>query len=212
MASCVIRTGRVTLERSRHTFGSVRPGALVLDVGAGNSPLVAQLRAAGFSAVALDPDYARRPTGDSAGVAGAVPCLPFRAFSFDEVHCSYVLMHLSDRSAAVGELLRVARWGGRVCITPIWPKRVTSCMWAKCPEARLIPGSRYPRRRASLELSSTGQSHSAELVELVARVSGPPELIRRFGSMAMSVVVKKVGTPEIDVGRFWLRRASTRDA
>jgi ubiquinone/menaquinone biosynthesis C-methylase UbiE len=208
MASDVIRTGRVTRQRSEGIFGAIQAGARILDVGAGNSPFVGELIAGGHGAVAVDSDYALRLPRHSDSVAGDAAALPFLASSFDEVHSSYALMHLEDRAEAVSEILRVIRPEGRVCITPVWPSRAPHGLWAQCPEARLIRGSLYPRRRASLELHPTS-SHRA-LTELVTRISGPSEPVQWLGRVAMSAIVTSIGTSEFEVSRFRLRRVPER--
>jgi SAM-dependent methyltransferase len=208
MASDVIRTGRVTRERCEQAFGPIKRGALVLDVGGGNSPLVGELRDAGHGAIAVDLDYGSRPPRYANSVVGDASFLPFRSSSFDDVYVSYVLMHLTERAQVVEELLFATRPGGRLCITPVWPRRVARNTWEWFPEARLIPGSRYPRRRASLEVRPAAKSPRTDLVEWIAQVSGPPEPIRRLGHRAMSVIVKVFGTPEVEIRRFRLRRVA----
>lgn len=49
-------------------------------------------------------------------VPGRAEALPMNDATFDEVLCQFGLMFFADRGSAVGEMARVARPGGRVCV------------------------------------------------------------------------------------------------
>jgi len=98
-----------------------RRGTRVLDVGAGTGAVArAALDAVGpdGQVAAVDPslrmlDGARR-RGIVDLVAGALPDLPFADESFGVVLSAFVLTHLDDASAAIREMRRVLRRGGRI--------------------------------------------------------------------------------------------------
>lgn len=98
------------------------PGALVLDAGCGTGATGAWL-AARQRVVGLDAE--RRAVELYAGRHAGVPLLqgdlsrlPLRAGAFDAVLCVTVLCHraIPDPAAAVGELVRVLRPGGVICL------------------------------------------------------------------------------------------------
>jgi ubiquinone/menaquinone biosynthesis C-methylase UbiE len=51
---------------------------------------------------------------------GALPALPFPSGCFDASVANFVINHVGDPAAAVAELRRVVRPGGRIAVT-IWP-------------------------------------------------------------------------------------------
>jgi 2-polyprenyl-3-methyl-5-hydroxy-6-metoxy-1,4-benzoquinol methylase len=83
-------------------------GLRVLDVGAGDRPY----RELFPDAVALD-----MPGNPHADLHGSVDAIPAEDASFDVVVCLQVLEHVPDPAAAVRELRRVVRPGGRVLLS-----------------------------------------------------------------------------------------------
>lgn len=117
------------IRRVRHTaWEALRPspGQRLLDAGCGAGDVSRELATAvapdgevvalDFSAATLAAARAR-DTGDAIRyVTGDVCALDFDDESFDGVWCERVLQHVEDPDAAIGELVRVTRTGGRVCL------------------------------------------------------------------------------------------------
>lgn len=107
-----------------------RPGMTVLDLAAGTGSSTEPLDAAGARVIACDLStgmlqvgHARRP--DLAFIGGDALSLPFADDSFDAVTISFGLRNVPDVPAALQEMLRVTRPGGRLVIcelsTPVRP-------------------------------------------------------------------------------------------
>ena len=164
----------------------LRPGHLLLDMGAGAGRHAFESFRRGARVVALDYDAAELKDvlglfaamaaageGPSAGLAAAVngdgTHLPFVDGTFDRIICSEVLEHIPDLAAAVGELFRVLKPGGTLAATvPSWmPERVC---WALSEEyhAPFVAGGHIriftePALRRSLSEAGfrPGSSHRA---------------------------------------------------
>ena len=99
----------------------VGPGKRVLDLAAGTGTSSVPLADAGAEVVPCDFSYGmlevgkrRRP--DLGFVAGDATRLPFTDASFDAVTISFGLRNVVDTSAALREMLRVTRPGGRLVV------------------------------------------------------------------------------------------------
>jgi len=106
----------------------VRPGELLLDLAAGTGTSSEPFADAGvrvvpcdFSLGMLQVGRRRRPLGF---VAGDATRLPFRDGAFDAVTMSFGLRNVNDPDAALAEMLRVTRRGGRLVVCefsqPTW--------------------------------------------------------------------------------------------
>lgn len=108
---------------------SAAPGERVLDLAAGTGTSSEPFAAAGvdvvpcdFSVGMLAVGKVRRP--DLPFTAGDATRLPFADASFDAVTISFGLRNVVDTTAALAEMLRVTRPGGRLVVTefsrPTW--------------------------------------------------------------------------------------------
>lgn len=96
------------------------PGALqILDAGSGAGLMLEELATRGdVCAVDEDPRAVRAASARGLGDVrrASIDRLPFEAACFDLVTCLDVLEHVSDDRAALRELWRVARGGGRLLV------------------------------------------------------------------------------------------------
>jgi SAM-dependent methyltransferase len=136
----------------------LRPGDLVLDMGAGAGRHAFEVYRRGAHIVALDysladlkdcsglfaamTDAGEAPAGTSwATVNGDGTRLPFADDTFDHIICSEVMEHIPDDAAAAAELARVLKPGGTLAVTvPTWlPEKIC---WALSDEyhAPFVPG------------------------------------------------------------------------
>mgnify|MGYP000846074843 FL=1 len=136
----------------------IKPGDLVLDMGAGAGRHAFEVYRRGAHIVALDycladlkdcsglfsamTDAGEAPTGTHwATVNGDGTGLPFGDDTFDFIICSEVMEHIPDDSAAAAELTRVLKPGGLLAVTvpTFLPERIC---WALSDEyhAPFVPG------------------------------------------------------------------------
>jgi demethylmenaquinone methyltransferase/2-methoxy-6-polyprenyl-1,4-benzoquinol methylase len=119
--------------RAVHRALEVRPGQLVLDLAAGTGTSSEPLADAGVHTVPCDFSLGmlrvgvRRNPGRRQAlpfVAGDATRLPFADASFDAVTISFGLRNVNDTDAALRELSRVTRPGGRLVVCefshPVW--------------------------------------------------------------------------------------------
>jgi ubiquinone/menaquinone biosynthesis C-methylase UbiE len=99
-------------------------GSRVLDVGSGTGAVARAARSAvGADALvaavdpALDMLLAARRGGVDPVVVGSLPRLPFANASFDVVFSAFVLTHVDDPDAALADVARVLRPGGRAGVS-----------------------------------------------------------------------------------------------
>lgn len=100
----------------------VGPGSRVLDVGTGTGAVAAAAyaRRAEVTAVDAEPDMveaAARSVPEADVRVAALPSLPFADDRFDAVVGNFVINHVGRPRAALAELHRLTRPGGRVALT-----------------------------------------------------------------------------------------------
>jgi SAM-dependent methyltransferase len=159
----------------------IATGTYVLDVGTGTgtAALAALARGARVSAVDADADMVAvaRAAGVEAGVA-ALPQLPFPDGAFEAVIGNFVINHVGRPRAALAELRRVLKPGGRIALT-LWGARrgagqelfgrAFAAAGAVVPEdlPRLDPAEDFGRTAAGFaELLAEAGFADAEAVEL----------------------------------------------
>jgi SAM-dependent methyltransferase len=119
---------------------SLAAGSLIADIGCGNGKYL-DYRARDCTVVACDTSVEllkiarERRAGCLSFSLGNMLALPYRGGLFDAVINVAVLHHISTterRVAAVKELLRIVRHGGRVCISVWADEQVKKTKWQLC--------------------------------------------------------------------------------
>ena len=127
----------------------VTAGAYVLDVGTGTGAAALAAHGRGARVVAVDADAgmveAARARGVDARIA-VLPELPFPDGEFDAVAGNFVLNHVGRPRAALAEVQRVLRPGGRVALT-LWGGRNAGMelLGRACEDAGAVPPEWLPR-------------------------------------------------------------------
>jgi demethylmenaquinone methyltransferase/2-methoxy-6-polyprenyl-1,4-benzoquinol methylase len=173
------------------------PGERVLDLAAGTGTSSRTFTTAGAYCVACDFSLGmlqvgarkaasgRRPDGPATGpvrfAAGDALALPFRDGAFDAVTISFGLRNVADPDAALAEMLRVTRPGGRLVI----------CEFGHLPAARLDAWyGRYLTTAlpaVARRLSPSGDAYEY-LAESIREWPRAPELARRMGAAGWSAI------------------------
>jgi demethylmenaquinone methyltransferase/2-methoxy-6-polyprenyl-1,4-benzoquinol methylase len=127
----ILSVGQVRLwRRAVARITGATPGERVLDLAAGTGTSTLTFTATGADAVACDfslgmlqaghAKIGRGPQGSEHGrlgwVAGDALRLPFRDAAFDAVTISFGLRNVADTGAALAEMRRVTRPGGRLAV------------------------------------------------------------------------------------------------
>ena len=138
---------------------AVRPGARILEIGAGASNPTSRFLATLGEVHGADPDSAVR--GNDALATASVlsgPALPFEAASFDACVSNWVIEHLDDPLSHLREIARVLKPGGRylartpnrfhyvaigAALTPHWVHRLVANRLRALPPGAAEP---FPTR------------------------------------------------------------------
>ncbi|QKW23550.1 class I SAM-dependent methyltransferase [Kitasatospora sp. NA04385] len=141
---------------------AVRPGHAVLDVGTGTGAAAAAACARGARVTAVDAEpsmlaEARRNAPQAEVRAATLPELPFADRSFDAVVGNFVINHVGRPDAAIAELRRVLRPGGRIALT-VWaaPAAPGQSLLGRAVEAARAPRPAHlPPPPAALQAIAT---------------------------------------------------------
>jgi SAM-dependent methyltransferase len=129
-------------------------GALTLDVGCGEGRVARDLAALGHRVVAMDaaPTMVRRTAEAGGGLTGVVRAdattLPLPDGAADLAVAFMSLHDMDDMAGAVGEIGRVLRPGGRLCLAVVHPLNEAGRFRADEPDAEFVLAGDYfaPRR------------------------------------------------------------------
>ncbi len=150
----------------RHTFEALRRGADVVAADLDGEALAV----VGEWAGAMSAEGEVPPSASFAAVRADARRLPFEDGSFDRVVASETLEHIAEDAAAMAELARVLRPGGRAVVTVPrwWPEAVC---WALSREyhfnegghVRIYRTTELKRRLAASGLRVDGTAHAHAL-------------------------------------------------
>jgi demethylmenaquinone methyltransferase / 2-methoxy-6-polyprenyl-1,4-benzoquinol methylase len=162
-------------------------GERVLDLAAGTGTSSRAFTGGGAQCVACDFSLgmlkagARKPASSVSFVAGDALALPFGNEAFDAVTISFGLRNVADAGAALAEMLRVTRPGGRLVV----------CEFGHLP-ARRLDAAYEKYLAAALPLVARRLSGHAEaydyLAESIAAWPSQPELARQIGAAGWRAV------------------------
>ena len=134
-------TGNPSLLRAAAEAACISEGDLVLDVGSGLGGPAAWLEehygctTVGFDLMEASVAAQRRLFSSSRSVVANSDTLPFRTASFDAAWSLGVLEMVEDKPAALTEIARTLRPGGRLCLYEYAGEKRTNGDW---PEANLF--------------------------------------------------------------------------
>jgi len=181
-----------------------RPGERVLDLAAGTGTSSEPFAAAGAVVVPCDFSQGMLAVGKAARpalpfTAGDATRLPFADGAFDAVTISFGLRNVVDPDAALRELLRVTRPGGRLVVcefsTPTWaPFRTLYTRW--------LMGALPPLARAA----SSNPDAYVYLAESIQAWPDQPALARLIGTAGWT----DVAWSDLTYGIVALHRAQRR--
>ncbi|MFF7984564.1 class I SAM-dependent methyltransferase [Streptomyces sp. NPDC007901] len=156
-------------------------GTLLLDVGTGTGTAALAALARGARVTAVDADAgmvaAARERGVDARIA-VLPELPFPAGTFDAVVGNFVLNHVGRPRAALAELRRVLRPGGRLAVTTWSARRGAGqdLLGQACTAGGAVPPARLPRLDPAEDFPRTADGLAGLLAEAGFRRTEATEL------------------------------------
>jgi demethylmenaquinone methyltransferase / 2-methoxy-6-polyprenyl-1,4-benzoquinol methylase len=176
---------------------AARPGERVLDLAAGTGTSSRAFTTAGSYCIACDFSLgmlqvgarraasARRPGGPGTEpvrfVAGDALALPFRDRAFDAVTISFGLRNVADPDAALAEMLRVTRPGGRLVVCEFGHLRAARLdAWYGRYLSAALPA-------VARRLSPSGDAYEY-LAESIREWPRAPELATRMGAAGWSAI------------------------
>ena len=190
-------------------------GKAALDLCCGAGRLSARLAEAGAKVSGLDfsAEMLRRARRAAAGAdlrAGDAAALPFADARFDLALCSFGMMHLPDQPAALLEVRRVLRPGGRF-LTAVWAGPETSPAFGAMMRALRELGDMsaappqpdpfvFARRRSAAALMGAAglQLEGHEVIRPAWRLKTPSELFDIFRAASVTVdMMLKAQRPEV---------------
>jgi len=175
----VMTAGLDVLWRRLAASAAVRPGDRVLDAACGTGDLaIADLKAGAGKVTGLDfsermLERARKKSETITWVEGDLLALPFGDDSFDAATVGFGVRNVSDVDAALAELRRVLRPGGRLAILEITQPRGLLRPFFSLWFDRVVPvlGRVLPGGRAYTYLPASVRRFPGAR-ELVARLEG----------------------------------------
>jgi demethylmenaquinone methyltransferase/2-methoxy-6-polyprenyl-1,4-benzoquinol methylase len=181
---------------------AARQDDLVLDVATGTGTSARAFTASGARCVASDFSQgmlrtgASRPSDVVRFVAGDALALPFASAAFDVVTISFGLRNVADPDAALAEMLRVTKPGGRlvICEFSHLPARAVDVAYQRYLAAAL------PAVAGRLSANASAYAYLAESImdwpaqgELAARIRAAGWTAVRWRNLAFGVVAVHVG-------------------
>ena len=170
----------------RALLAAIEPGRAI-DAACGTGRVSSILADLGHDVLAVDPspemlDRARDRRNGAAFIRGELDSLPVRSGSADLVVCALALTHVADLNAAIGELSRVAKPGGRVLLSDVHPVAVAmgaQAMFVRRDGSRMVAHNQIHWPSAYLDAFSSADLRVERAVEppvdeaFVAAISHP---------------------------------------
>jgi demethylmenaquinone methyltransferase/2-methoxy-6-polyprenyl-1,4-benzoquinol methylase len=188
------------LRREAITF-AVRKGDLVLDLGAGPGTMSRIVAGAGGEPVLLDASRVMlKASGFPNGVQAVFEHLPFREAVFDAAVSGFAVRDAHDLRAALGQLSRALKPGGRFAICDLGKPdgaigEVLVALYLRVVPSviGLVSTGRAGLRYGSLFDTYTLVLHNSQLVALLSKYLGPTALHET--QMGGAIVVRCTRNP-----------------
>lgn len=180
------------------------PGQRLLDAGGGGGDVARRLAAAvapggevlavDFSAVTIEAARRRHDGSAVRYLTGDVTALDLPDDAVDGVWCERVLQHVTDTDTAIGELIRVTRPGGRVCLIDTdWP----SLAFDGVPAARAREVVARMIDQVTEQRSDMGRTLRRRLVRAGLREVTATPIALSFGTPESAAVVLPMVNPAV---------------